>query len=477
MKTDSTTVGSGSSFQVGAAMVEISPAAGVQLAGDVAWRRPAHSILDPLFARAIVFAQQERRLCFLGLDVTFIDRAHTAIIRKAAERMGFDPAAVLVHATQTHSAPPIGHFLLDDEFPLAPEFQWLRLGDPGYSAMATERAIEALRQASEFLKPAQLGTACAIRDGLAFNRRGVMRDGTVGMPWTYSSVDRPLGATEYRYLEGPTDPEIGVLCVRDESLHMAAMLLHFTCHPVNDFFYRGKGSRPRVSADWPGAWGAALQAVHGSSCVPLVLNGCCGNINPWPPFVPDFVPDHRRMGGILADIADRVIASMDFRSDAILDYASKSVPLPLRAIDADRLQAARDMLTRHPAPLGVNDQPDRVEWEWFHSAMMVSLELERQREPEMAYEIQVLRVGDNAFVGLPGEPFVEGQLQIKLNSPAYPTFVAHACNHFAGYIPTRDAFARGGHEVNPSSWSRLAPEALDIITKESTGMLKELFRS
>ncbi len=464
-----------SKVRAGAARANISPRAGTQLAGDVGWPRPAHSILDPLFARAVVFDSGERKLCLLGLDVTFIDREHSERIRAAAVEMGFAPEAVLVHATQTHSAPVIGHFLFEDDFPLPPEFDWLRTSGPDYSDRAVEQAVAAIRRASEMMRPVRIGSACAVRDGLAFNRRGVTRRGTVGMPWTYSDDARPLGPITYRYLEGPTDPEIGVLCARDEALEMAAMLLHFTCHPVNEFYYRGRGAHPRVSADWPGAWSAALQAVHGAACSPLILNGCCGNINPWPPFEPDFVPDHRRMGATLARLSDRIIRAIDFHPDAVLDWRRQTVPLPLREPDADRLAAARTTLERQPVPPMMEDQPGRVDWEWMQAAMLVNLDLRRRREPEMPYEIQVLRIGDTAIVGLPGEPFVEGQLQIKIESPAYPTFVAHACTHFAGYIPTANAFARGGHEVDLSSWSFLVPEALDRIVAAAGGMLRELF--
>ena len=68
-------------------------------------------------------------------------------------------------------------------------------------------------------------------------------------------------------------------------------------------------------------------------------------------------------------------------------------------------------------------------------------------------------------------------MRIKIESPTYPTYVAHATNHFAGYIPTKEAFAHGGHEVNPSSWSKLIPEALDIIVDETIDLLNEVFKN
>jgi len=46
-----------------------------------------------------------------------------------------------------------------------------------------------------------------------------------------------------RYLEGPIDPEVGVVCFRDGSLNMRSLLVNYTCHPVHVF------PKPVVSAD------------------------------------------------------------------------------------------------------------------------------------------------------------------------------------------------------------------------------------
>jgi len=96
-------------------------------------------------------------------------------------------------------------------------------------------------------------------------------------------------------------------------------------------------------------------------------------------------------------------------------------------------------------------------------------------KPLLDYEVQVLRVGDAAFVGLPGEPFVECGLRIKLASPTYPTYIAHCTTEYVGYIPIREAFERGGHEVNTRYWAKLVPEAIDLIVDGATGILRDVF--
>jgi hypothetical protein len=232
-----------------------------------------------------------------------------------------------------------------------------------------------------------------------------------------------------------------------------------------------------VSADWPGAWAALMQDAYGAACVPLVLNGCCGNINPWDPFQPDFTPDHRRQGAELASTAGKVVQSMRFSDKAEIGWRVRRVPLPYREVPAERLAEVDRILTAHPEPKWCDDDPTRIDPQWFLAATTKSVEYCREREPQFVYEIQVLRIGDTAFVGLPGEPFVEGQLAIKIQSPAYPTYVAHGTTQYVGYVPTKEAYTRGGHEANPECtyWAKLAPEALDIVVENAVACLHEVF--
>jgi len=456
----------------GAAQVEITPQAGVHLSGDIGAYRPAQVVLDPLYARVLVLESGAQRLCLVGLDVTIITAPWTERIRQQAASLGFPPEAVMVHATQTHSAPGVGHFMLDEDFPAPPELEWLRGGETPYAQQAVAGAAAALRLACSRLQPVSVAAGSALRDGLAHNRRGITREGGAIMPWLYSSRDLPLGPTNLRCLEGPTDPEVGVVCLRSAQGRLVAMLLHFSCHPVNVF---AQPPNLVVSADWPGAWAAQMGGSYGQDCVFLVINGCCGNLNPWPAFQPDFFPDHRRMGRELAETADRVVRRLAFREGAALDCRVRQVPLPVRELQPPALDQAAALLREHPTPIWTDESKTRVRADWMSAALAMSVHLMRQREPRLAYQVQAFRIGEVAIVGLPGEPFVEGQLRIKIGSPTYPTYLAHCTNQYVGYLPTREAFPRGGHEVNLSYWSKLAPEALDLAVQAALDLLGELF--
>lgn len=448
--------------------MDITPWAGVQLAGDVGRYRPAKYVLDPLYARALVLATPECKVCILAADLCVPVRKYLDQVRSAAaEILGISPDAVIAHLTQTHSAPGLGHFILSEDYPgIPPELDWLRGSDLTYSAWAVERMIEAVRAASARLEEVQMAAGSGIEGRLAHNRRAVSRDGTVIMPgpgWT-----PPLGPTQIRYLEGPIDPEVGVICLRNQRLELPTIIANYSCHPVHVF------PRPLVSADWPGALAAQMKATLGAQH-PLVLNGCCGNINPWDPFDPNYKADHLRMGRMLAETVANVMQTLEFQDDIALEYRCRHIPIAQRAPEPPKLAWAQKMLADHPEPLVDTTRPDSIDFDWVQANGVLDLARSQEREPLYDYEIQAVRLGDVALVALPGEPFVEGQLRLKLESPAPRTYVMHNTSQYVGYVPIPQAFARGGHEANTGNWSRLVPEALDIIVDQAAEMVKELF--
>lgn len=451
-------------LRAGAAQVDITPEAGTHLAGAVGYHRPARLALDPLHAKALVLETGESRLCILALDVTIITEEWTAFIRDRAQSVfGLEPDGVMVHATQTHSAPPIGHFMLDPDFPELPEgFEWVRGGDVDYSEWAANRAVDAIGQAVESVEPVEMAAASGSDGRWAANRRAVTTDG--GITMVTGTWAEPTGQQSIRYIEGPIDPEVGVLVLRSPSIDIPAILLHHTCHPVCVF------PRPLVSADWPGAWGAQVQRTLGEECVPIVLNGACGNSNPADR------SDHRPMARGLAETARMIFERLEFAPEAALDFRRQDVPIPLRELTDDELSWCQEVLDEHPDPPWDDQRPNQIVREWIQAASTWSVHLQRRRDPNLQYEVQALRIGDAAVVGLPGEPFAELGLAIKMASPFSPTFLAHCTCHYTGYIPTPEALERGGHEATTRYWAKLVPEAFEMIRETAVELLEDMAR-
>ncbi|QNK60328.1 hypothetical protein [Paenibacillus sp. PAMC21692] len=451
-------------LMLGKSRVDITPDKDTILGGaTISGKIRVDYIKDPLFANTIVVCQADRKLAVITLDLLMITRKYVELIRNELQkRWGFDPDAVMIHATQNHKAPSLGHFKISEDYRGIPEeLSWLKGGDERYHPYAVERIITSVEAALNSLEKVRIGYGSGVEGRLAFNRRMVMKDGSISMPNSAGPADKMS-----RYVEGPMDPDLGVVAFQSETSPIAALLLHYTCHPVHQlgqFF---------ISSDWPGALANEMKRSHGEACVSVVLNGACGNINPWDPYADKPQDDAVVMGNRLAVSVNNVIEAISFMDQAELDWKIVHIDIPLRKVNEVDLAAARRYLADHPNPRWLNDVV--LDDKWVYASGMLDLHEQYERNPLYRYEIQVLRIGNAALVGLPGEPFSEGGLAIKLGSSSPYTLIAHN-TQFAGYIPTKEAFLRGGYETTTSNWSKFVPDALDQIVTASLNTLKAVF--
>ena len=456
-------------MRAGAATVDITPLPDVHqtLEKNSLVKQFWRVAIDPLRAQALVLESGDKKLCIITAELNAIDdRVRDQLRQAAADKCGIAPEAVMCHAHQNHSCPQLGFAKKTTEFFREPKAFWeeLSAGDDRYRDYAVERIISAIEQADANLQPAKLGVASGVEGRVAFNRRMITKDGSVSMPLF---MDR----NDYRYMEGPIDPELGVVCIRGASLQPLALLLNYTAHPVN---LHPERMQYVISADWPGALASEMKALYGAGCTPLVLNGACGNINPWDPWDPDFVRDHKRMGKILGRTTELTIDNILYSDDVELDFATRHVKLPWHDGPGTWLESAQKYMAENPKPIWADDTHTAVDDAWTNAAWRLETHL-LQEQGDYEYEIQILRIGDTAIVGLPGEPFVEAGLEIKLASPAAFTYVAHLPSWpDVSYLPTQRAFGNGGYEIFPNV-CRLAPGALETITAAAIDLLKEMF--
>jgi hypothetical protein len=89
-------------------------------------------------------------------------------------------------------------------------------------------------------------------------------------------------------------------------------------------------------------------------------------------------------------------------------------------------------------------------------------------------EIQAIGVGrDLAFIGIPGEPFLEVESDIRARSPFPSTFVCGQVNAFSGYMPTRIAYEQGGYETG-NSWTKFGPGIGESVADAAVEALENL---
>jgi hypothetical protein len=158
-------------------------------------------------------------------------------------------------------------------------------------------------------------------------------------------------------------------------------------------------------------------------------------------------------------------------------------------VAADRVAVSREMVELKRIEIGAAEyhrcqqvmeearrRPLRGQVDGLPEAHFAGLRLaihENQHRPDHA-EVLVLRVGDVALVGLPGEVFCEIGIELRRASPAPHTLVAGLSDDAIGYLPTRDSFAQGGYEVTTGS-TFYQPGAAERLAQSAIEQLQRLF--
>ena len=424
---------------VGTALAEVTPPLGASLAGYF-HDRHASGIDDPLYAKAMVAGSDANALAVAVLDLIALRRPQVERMRERAHELcGIAPERVMIACTHTHLGPVTIHI-----FQSAYDAEWLET--------VSETGARVIAAAWNARRDRDFAIASGSLDRIAFNRRYWMKSGVVETNPGRANPDIVRAA-------GPTDPEVGVLVWGDAS-RPAAILVSYTCHLDTI-------GGDRISADYPAYVAARIREKLGDVAV-LFVNGAFGDINHIDvndPAPRQGLEQAKWMGRVLGDEVLRMLPQAEPSATDALDERHRVLSIPLRPLAADVVEAARRTLENAPA-LGRMD-----------AAQMYAREvvlLTESEHPQVEAEVQALRVGDAAFVGLPGEPFVELGLLLKQASPFAHTYIAGLANGWEGYIPTRAAFAEGGYEVRTARSSKLHPDAGDMMVAAGAELLREL---
>lgn len=418
------------SLTAGFAEIDITPPLGVQKIG---WIKViiADRILDPLLARAAVFEYDGQRVGFIQLDLLVVTAEQTAAIRRRIEQAtGFPGCHIMLSATHNHAGPAtadLGDARCDD----------------AYVDLMQGRAVAVFAEALDKLQAVEIGLASVFEFDVAHNRRIVMRDGTVR---THGSFQDPMALC----FEGPIDPEVAVLACRNEDGGIAGALVNFACHPCHH------GGETAISGGFPGV---LAQRMKQAGCpVTLYLNGACGNTHTSDPRLGNDI-SKEQAGERLAQDVQRALAQMRFRSSVQLRSRSQVIQLSYRKPTPEEIAGTAHGSCRFVDPSA-------------YDRHMPPLLEEIRRQGSQPAEIQVISVDEYDFVGVPAEYFVENGLKIKEQAWPRRALVVELANGSVGYVPHREAFLRGGYETTFCGWSKLAPEAGNILAEHALDLIR-----
>jgi neutral ceramidase len=414
-------------FRAGFAEVDITPPLGTPKQGSNS-KTVASSVLDPLYARAAAFEIGAERFAILQLDTALILAGETASIRaRIAKDHGFPGDRVMIAATHNHAGPA----LINEALPR----------DEKYVETLVAKCAEALGRALAARQEAEFGLGVAFEFGVSFNRRIVMRDGTVR---THGSFKDPNALA----FEGPIDPEVGVCALRGKDGKLLGALVNFACHPTHHW------NDGALSAGFPGVT-ARLLKDRGVP-VPMFLQGAAGNMHHQDPRgFPEKTMEE--IGKILADDAAKALAAATWTTPSRLSARSRTLALSFRRLSEEDLQ-------------GTGKGMQRFGEKGYYDRKIPEL-LEQMKKGTEEGEVQVFRIDDLAFASQPSESFAEHGLRIK--EAAWPARAWAVCyaNGMLGYLPHEEAFKRGGYECTfgppslmaPDTGARLADAAIEMI--------------
>ncbi|HUT92632.1 MAG TPA: hypothetical protein VMY37_24275 [Thermoguttaceae bacterium] len=392
-------------------------------------------------ANALVL-DAEPRICLVSLDS---QNVLSPMTRSAAGRIaaatGIPEDNILICATHTHRGPR-----MTDAFGVTPNAEYVRRLEEG-SVRAAVQAVAAIddgksgAQATVLFGQSQEAT-------VGRNSRLLLEDGSVGWyGYEENDVVRPTG---------PYDPDLYVLAMQRPDGKYAGLAFNHSVHNIGHiredcmspcFYGLAAGEIERrhgaTTLFFPGAFGSTHNATHNNSGVPA------------------------------AECVHRVVEAIE----EALGRLQPALPGPVRVLNRQFTYYLRRFDEAKEAA-AVKSYLEK----YVPQSAARQIEVFRKMREEMAprqgeqrrARLQVIRLGDVVFVGVPGEVFARLGLELRRRSPFRHTCIIGLANEKIGYIPDRKAYADGGYQTWAGWHSMLEVGTGEAMVDQAVAMLDEL---
>ncbi len=401
---------------------------------------------DPRAMALVVEAGE--RVCIVVTDtLRNPDDVLAAAARRIEEQTRIPGSHLLICATHTHHAPCTGN-----PFTGARDEAFCRELERAIVQAAVD-ASNPIDQAAGPEADAELLFAESQEATVGMNSRYLLADGTIAWhAYDWRDVVRPTG---------PYDPDLPVLAFRRLNGELAGVAFNHSVHNI------GALTRGAVS---PGFYGLAAQELHRRhGAVSLFLPGAFGSTHNTGSFgctenihaIPTAESVHR--------VTEAVETGLR-RADPVHVDGVKALKRPftyrIRTFDEAREEAAVKYWTEKYTPESAQSQQQM--WRSVRARLAPVQGEERQTC------LQVIRLGDVALVGVPGEMFAALGMEIRRRSPFRYTYIVGLANDTIGYIGDRDSYELGGYQLWAGLHSPSAPGAGEAMVEQALEMLREI---
>ncbi len=450
-----------SNFKVGYAQVNINPPLGAGVYGYYV-PRYGKGFLDDLMSEVMVLSCNGKRIALISVDVCGFDKNVLKKVKQGIKNAaGIPEGNIFLTATHTHT----GAFLAPTTM-----FDVCEEGIKKYADFVVSRIVDATVMALADLKDAKMGFIVGYApERVAYIRRYKMKDGTTMTcpPINDPNIDYPIGELDQRVNVLRFDRDGG------ESIVIVNYGVH--ADTVNGEMF---------SSDWPGWMRRTIEkALDGTKCIFVAgAQGDVGSthVNPEGGDLNDTEISFdnemkspgmaRFVGRALAGTVLQVYDKVEYIDVNDIDIIEKIIPIPSNMPAKEEIPLAHKYKELHDA-----GRDDEIPYSAMELTTVVAEALRMCRlenGPEnFMLNLTGLKIGDVAFVGIPGEPFTEIGVKIKQAEGWKMILPCALTNGDEGYFPVQSAFDEGGYEARTSPFKAGVAER---IIEGSKQLLKEL---
>ena len=435
-------------FQAGVASIDITPPPGY-----LVHKTPSDGILDPLEAKSIVLSQGDCTVALITADLFYIPGKLSDVVRRtASEKTGIPFENICLAATHTHADPTCYEETIeyiektDSDSKAAAKEQ-------SYPAQLIARLVQSVADAQSDLRPSGIKTGVEKIPGISFNRRHLMKDGTVMMNGGFLNPDIVRAV-------GPADPDLGMIIFTDrESDKPFASLSTFAMQLATI------GSTTKFSSGFPHFMEEDLRKSFGDNFISLFGEGPCADVNHW-----DITKPGPQAGYEEATkpVGQRLAAGFLNRYPALqyqepsLKVAGKIIKVPLQTFSSMDLEWA-ESYTDSAASARLKARIRKI---------LTLSKLKKEFGETIPMEVRAFRIDkETAIVALPGQIFVELGLAIKEASPFKNTLIITLANSHEDCIPSRKAYPEGSYEI---IYSLVESGGGEMLTETALSLLNDI---
>jgi len=399
---------------------------------------------DPLECAALYLGDGQEHALFIATDLIFVSKELASKARRQiSDATGIPEHAIMVTATHTHSGPLTVNYLSNSRDPVVPK------ADADYLNWLLDQIVKTGCAAVRAAVPAEVGLAVARAEGVGTHRHDVA---------------------------GPADSAVPVVVARSltDEVPLGCMIV-YAMHPT--VLHEDS---TLISGDFPHFAREYLHAhVLPADCPIVYHNGASGNQSPRHVTSGNTFSEAQRLGVKLGAAIAGLFPQLEFRRHLPLASARRWLELTLRKLppetEAERaVQLVRAKFERLRAEGASRQEVRTAECDWFGAEETLALthaaangQLDVAARALLPAEIQVIQVGTWAFIGWPGEFFVEYALEVRAEFPqAYVITMANG--ELQGYIVTAEAVTAGVYEAtnavfDASNGPRVVAVTLDLL--------------